>query len=290
MGQITNKKAVMQLGFPELSEALEIHYQLSPEDLIKAALERGEAYLTDQDVLTIDTGEFTGRSPKDRYIVADNLTEDSVWWGDVNIAIKPEVFDILYTKVLTYLHNKIIFVRDAMVCAEKSSRLTLRVITETASQNLFAYNLFLRPEGTIDPEWTVISAPGFKADPVIDGTRQHNFVMINFTRKIILIGGTGYTGEIKKAVFTVLNFILPQQNILPMHCAANQGGNGDTAIFFGLSGTGKTTLSADSDRQLIGDDEHGWGENSVFNFEGGCYAKIAGLSPEKEPLSAVKNS
>ena len=283
MGQITNKKAVMQLGFPELSEALEIHYQLSPEELRKAALERGEAYLTDQDVLAIDTGEFTGRSPKDRFIVTDNLTKDSVWWGDVNIAIKPEVFDSLYTKVLAYLHNKVVFVRDAMVCAEESNRLTLRVITETASQNLFAYNLFLRPEGIIDPEWTVISAPGFKADPAIDGTRQHNFVMLNFTRKIILIGGTGYTGEIKKSVFTVLNFLLPQHNILPMHCAANKGENGDTAIFFGLSGTGKTTLSADSDRQLIGDDEHGWGENSVFNFEGGCYAKIAGLSPEKEP-------
>ena len=283
MGQVTNKQTSLQTEFPELNKAQEIHYQLSPEDLIKAALERKEGYLTDHDVLTIDTGEFTGRSPKDRFIVLDSVTKDTVWWSDINIPVDVEVFDSLYTKVMAYLYGKSIFIRDAMVCADKSSRLTLRVITETASQNLFAYNLFLRPDGIIDPEWTIISAPGFKADPTVDGTRQHNFSIINFSRKVILIGGTGYTGEIKKAVFTVLNFLLPRQGILPMHCAANKGADGDTAIFFGLSGTGKTTLSADPDRQLIGDDEHGWGENSVFNFEGGCYAKIAGLTAEKEP-------
>ncbi|WP_183561394.1 phosphoenolpyruvate carboxykinase (ATP) [Mucilaginibacter sp. SP1R1] len=283
MGQITDSKKTTQLGFPEFYTTGEIHYQLSPEDLVKAALERGEGYFTDQEVLAIDTGEFTGRSPKDRFIVSDSLTENTVWWGDVNIAMDAEVFDRLYTKVVGYLGNRDVFVRDAMVCAEESSRLTLRVITETASQNLFAYNLFLRPDQDTEANWIIISAPGFKADPAIDGTRQHNFSILNFTRKIILIGGTGYTGEIKKAVFTVLNFILPQQNILPMHCAANKGEDGDTAIFFGLSGTGKTTLSADPDRQLIGDDEHGWDENTVFNFEGGCYAKIAGLSLEKEP-------
>lgn len=283
MGQITNKNAAMQLGLPGRNIAQETHCQLTPENLIKEALKRGEGDLTDQHVLAIDTGEFTGRSPKDRFIVTDSLTKDAVWWSDINIPISTEVFDCLYTKVVDYLNQRAVFVRDAMVCAEKNSRLTLRVITETASQNLFAYNLFLRPDGDTEPEWTIISAPGFKADPIIDGTRQHNFSIINFTRKIILIGGTGYTGEIKKAVFAVLNFILPQQNILPMHCAANKGEDGDTAIFFGLSGTGKTTLSADPERQLIGDDEHGWGENSVFNFEGGCYAKIAGLSAEKEP-------
>ena len=283
MGQITNKSTSLQMEFPELNKAQEIHYQLSPEDLIKVALERKEGYLTDHDVLAIDTGEFTGRSPKDRFIVMDNVTKDTVWWSDINIPVDAEVFDSLYTKVMAYLYGKAIFIRDAIVCADKSSRLTLRVITETASQNLFAYNLFLRPDRVIDPEWTIISAPGFKADPAVDGTRQHNFSIINFTRKVILIGGTGYTGEIKKAVFTVLNFLLPRQDILPMHCAANKGADGDTAIFFGLSGTGKTTLSADPDRQLIGDDEHGWGENSVFNFEGGCYAKIAGLTAEKEP-------
>ena len=283
MGQVTNKGTTLQLGVPELGQGQEIHYQLSPQDLIKMALERGEGHLTDCNVLTIDTGEFTGRSPKDRYIVSDALTKDTIWWGDINIPIGTAVFNALYTKVIAYLNNKTIFVRDAMVCAEKTSRLTLRVITETATQNLFAYNLFLRPDEIADPEWTIISAPGFKADPAVDGTRQHNFVMINFTSKVILIGGTGYTGEIKKAVFTVLNFLLPQHHILPMHCAANKGAGGDTAIFFGLSGTGKTTLSADPDRQLIGDDEHGWGENSVFNFEGGCYAKIAGLTAEKEP-------
>jgi phosphoenolpyruvate carboxykinase (ATP) len=283
MGQNINKKTTMQLSFPEFNNAPEIHYQLSPELLEKAALERGEGYLTDQGVLAIDTGEFTGRSPKDRFIVSDNITKNTVWWSDINIAINTEVFDSLYTKVVDYLNGKEIFVRDAMVCAEKEHRLTLRVITETASQNLFAYNLFLRPDGPFVPEWTIISAPGFKANPAVDGTRQHNFSMINFTRKIILIGGTGYTGEVKKAVFSVLNFLLPQQNILTMHCAANKGANGDTAIFFGLSGTGKTTLSADPERQLIGDDEHGWSQNGVFNFEGGCYAKIAGLTAEKEP-------
>src|ERR1700754_107732 len=196
MGQNINKKTTMQLSFPEFNNAPKIHYQLSPEVLEKAALERGEGYLTDQGVLAIDTGEFTGRSPKDRFIVSDNITKNTVWWSDINIAIDAEVFDSLYTKVVSYLNNKEIFVRDAMVCAKKEHRLTLRVITETASQNLFAYNLFLRPEGNSLPEWTIISAPGFKADPALDGTRQHNFAMINFTRKIILIGGTGYTGEI----------------------------------------------------------------------------------------------
>ncbi|MDN5287093.1 MAG: pckA [Mucilaginibacter sp.] len=283
MGQITDNKTSLRTGFSDLNNKQEIYYQLSSEELIKVALERGEGNLTDDNVLAIDTGEFTGRSPKDRYIVNDSLTKDTVWWGDVNIPVSTEVFDSLYTKVMGYLYNKTVFVRDAMVCAEQSSRLTLRVATETASQNLFAYNLFLRSEPIDEPEWVIISAPGFKADPAFDGTRQHNFSIINFTRKIILIGGTGYTGEIKKAVFAVLNFLLPQQDILPMHCSANKGADGDTAIFFGLSGTGKTTLSADADRQLIGDDEHGWGDNSVFNFEGGCYAKIAGLSAEKEP-------
>ncbi len=262
-----------------------IFYQLEPAELVERAILNGEGTLTDTGALAIDTGEFTGRSPKDRFIVEDELTAESVWWGDVNIRFSPEKFEALYTKVVNYLGDKDIYVRDAYACADEAHRISIRVITETAFQNLFAHNLFLRSKPQQDnPEWTIIAAPGFRADPSADGTRQHNFTILNFTKKMILIGGSGYTGEIKKGIFSVLNFILPyQKNVLSMHCSANIGENGDTAVFFGLSGTGKTTLSADSRRRLIGDDEHGWSEGSVFNFEGGCYAKTVDLTEEKEP-------
>jgi phosphoenolpyruvate carboxykinase (ATP) len=269
-------------------------YQLSVPQLIEEAIKNGEGTLTSAGALAIDTGKFTGRSPKDRFIVLDDITRDAVWWGDVNIRFSPADFDFLLRKVCLHLNKNKFYVRDAYACADKDYRTSLRVITETAYQNLFANNLFLRPEDdevTQHPEWTVIAVPSFQADPAIDGTRQANFSILNFSRKIILIGGTGYTGEIKKGVFSVLNFILPEQHhTLSMHCSANVGADGDTAIFFGLSGTGKTTLSADPQRGLIGDDEHGWGEQTVFNFEGGCYAKCADLSPEKEPeiYAAVK--
>ena len=269
-------------------------YQLNVAQLVEKALSNGEGSLADSGALAVDTGKFTGRSPKDRFIVCDNITRDTVWWGDINFRFDPAKFDALLEKVTSRLNQKKYYVRDAYACADDSYRTTIRVVTETAYQNLFANNLFLRPEDDeigAQPEWSIIACPSFLADPEVDGTRQGNFSILNFSRKIILIGGSGYTGEIKKGIFSVLNFILPhQRNTLSMHCSANVGVDGDTAIFFGLSGTGKTTLSADPDRGLIGDDEHGWGNGTVFNFEGGCYAKCVDLTAEKEPqiYNAIK--
>ncbi|MEJ2162357.1 MAG: phosphoenolpyruvate carboxykinase (ATP), partial [Robiginitalea sp.] len=250
----------------------------------------------DSGALAVNTGEFTGRAPQDRFIVRDQITEDKVWWGPVNKPFDPEKFDRLYQKVIGYLNNKPLYVRDCFVCADVRYRMGVRVINEYPWSNLFAYNMFIRPSedelGDFNPEWTVINAPGFHAEPNEDGTRQHNFAILNFSRKIALIGGTGYTGEIKKGIFSALNFILPVfKDTLPMHCSSNVGKDGETAIFFGLSGTGKTTLSTDPSRKLIGDDEHGWtSENTVFNFEGGCYAKVINLSATKEPeiFNAIK--
>ncbi|WP_077403973.1 phosphoenolpyruvate carboxykinase (ATP) [Cellulophaga omnivescoria] len=277
-------------------KSTDINYQLSPSELHKITLDKGMGKEASSGALAINTGEFTGRSPKDRFIVKDDITADKVWWGDINIPFAPDKFDALYNKVIDYLNKKELYVRDAYACADKDYKLNIRVINEFPWSNMFAYNMFLRPTTeelkNFDPEWTVVNAPGFMADPAVDGTRQHNFAILNFTKKVALIGGTGYTGEIKKGIFSALNFILPvYKDTLPMHCSANVGKDGDTAIFFGLSGTGKTTLSADPNRKLIGDDEHGWtNENSVFNFEGGCYAKVINLSAENEPeiFGAIK--
>jgi len=273
-----------------------IHYQLSPEELHDLTIQYGQGIEVSTESLAVNTGEFTGRSPKDRFIVKDSITKDQVWWGNVNLPFEPEAFEALYNKVTAYLSNKEIFVRDSYVCSDPNYRLNVRVITETPWANLFCYNMFLRPEikelETFIAEWTLLCVPSFMAVPEVDGTRQSNFAILDFTRKIVLIGGTGYTGEMKKGIFSALNFILPVfKNTLPMHCSANVGKEGDTAIFFGLSGTGKTTLSADPARKLIGDDEHGWtNENTVFNFEGGCYAKVINLSEENEPdiFKAIK--
>ncbi len=266
-----------------------VHYQLSSEALHKETLDKGQGKEADNGALAVNTGEFTGRSPMDRFIVKDEVTKDKVWWGDINIPFQADKFDALYNKVTAYLSDKELYVRDSYACADTDYKLNIRVVNEYPWSNMFAYNMFLRPTeqelNSFDPEWLIINAPGFMADAAIDGTRQHNFAILNFTRKIALIGGTGYTGEIKKGIFSALNFILPvEKNTLPMHCSANVGENGETAIFFGLSGTGKTTLSADPDRKLIGDDEHGWtAENTIFNFEGGCYAKVINLSAANEP-------
>ncbi|WP_242156122.1 phosphoenolpyruvate carboxykinase (ATP) [Aestuariivivens sediminis] len=266
-----------------------VNYQLSPERLHDIAIETGQGVEASSGALSVNTGEFTGRSPKDRFIVKDDITEDKIWWGDVNIPFDSKKFDKLYNKVTDYLGGKSLFVRDCYACADDHYRLNIRVINEYPWSNQFVYNMFLRPkEEELDhfsPEWTVINAPGFMADAQEDGTRQHNFAILNFSRKLALIGGTGYTGEIKKGIFSALNFILPVfKETLPMHCSANVGKEGDTAIFFGLSGTGKTTLSTDANRSLIGDDEHGWTkENTIFNFEGGCYAKVINLSRANEP-------
>ena len=286
------KNALLNLGLQFTSD---IHYQLSPEELTYQTVARGEGKLNDTRALIINTGEFTGRSPEDKFIVSDDTTRDTVNWNNFNIPIEPKYFDILYKKMMAYLGEKEIWVRDCYACADPAYRMNIRVINENPWSNLFAYNMFLRPEEdeleNFTPHWHLIQAPGFMADPATDGTRQHNFAIVNFTKKTILIGGTGYTGEMKKGIFSVLNYILPHdKNVLSMHCSANVGKAGDTAIFFGLSGTGKTTLSADPNRQLIGDDEHGWTANSIFNFEGGCYAKTIDLTEEKEPeiFRAVK--
>lgn len=283
--QTTKSISLEQYGIKNAT----VKYQLSPEQLHNIAIEKGQGVETSSGAIAVNTGEFTGRSPQDRFIVMDDITKDRVWWGKVNIAFDADKFQKLYDKVAAYLSNKEVFVRDSYACADEKYRLNIRVITEHAWSNQFAYNMFLRPTKAelehFSPEWTIVNAPGFMAKPEVDGTRQHNFAILDFTRKIALIGGTGYTGEIKKGIFSALNFILPvYKNTLPMHCSANVGEKGDTAIFFGLSGTGKTTLSADPNRKLIGDDEHGWtNENTVFNFEGGCYAKVINLTEENEP-------
>jgi len=263
-------------------------WNLTPAELVEDTILNGQGMLTETGALAIETGEFTGRSPKDRFVVCDEKTENSVWWGDVNIKFTPEKFDALFDKMKAYLKGKDVYVRDAYACADDNFRLNLRVVTEFPWSNMFAYNMFLRPTAeeieSFEPEWHIVCAPEFMAIPDEDGTRQHNFAILNFTKKMIIIGGTGYTGEIKKGIFSVLNYILPhEKNVLSMHCSANIGKDGDTAVFFGLSGTGKTTLSSDPNRRLIGDDEHGWSNDTVFNFEGGCYAKTIDLSREKEP-------
>ena len=286
-------KSLLELG---ISEAVNIHYQLNPEELVEQALEKNQGVLNNTGALCINTGEFTGRSPMDKFIVKDSITASTVHWNNFNIPIDEKYFLQLRTKLLNYLGAKDeLWVRDAYACADKNYKLNIRVINEHSWSNLFAYNMFLRPQEEdledFKPDWHIIQAPGFKADAAVDGTRQHNFAIVSFTHKTILIGGTGYTGEMKKGIFTILNYILPHdKKVLSMHCSANMGDAGDVAIFFGLSGTGKTTLSADPNRKLIGDDEHGWTSNAVFNFEGGCYAKVIDLSEEKEPeiFNAIK--
>ncbi|MEQ8517445.1 MAG: phosphoenolpyruvate carboxykinase (ATP) [Cytophagales bacterium] len=279
------KDEFIKLG---IGHASEIKYQLTPSQLVEEGIKNSEGVLTDNGAFMCDTGTFTGRSPKDRFVVEDETTKDSVWWGPVNIPISSAHFDGLQAKMLKFLEGQKLYVRDAYVGADPNYRLSLRVINTLAWHNLFCNNMFLRPSKEelkgFDPTFTIICAPEFKADPEVDGTRQENFAIINFKKKMILIGGTAYSGEMKKGMFSVMNYILPhEKNVLSMHCSANIGEEGDTAVFFGLSGTGKTTLSADPNRGLIGDDEHGWTENSVFNFEGGCYAKVIDLTREKEP-------
>jgi len=291
-GRMAENANLDYLGLTNIETA---YWNLDPAELTEDTIINEEGLLTNTGALAIDTGEFTGRSPKDRFIVEDDITKDAVWWGDINKKFDADKFDALQAKMIKYFDEKEVFVRDAYVGADDKYRIDVRLVAEFPWSSLFAYNMFLRPEreelnGFI-PEWHIINAPGFKADPAVDGTRQHNFAIINFKKKTILIGGTGYTGEIKKGMFSVMNFILPHKhNVLAMHCSANTGEKGDTAIFFGLSGTGKTTLSSDPNRRLIGDDEHGWYGNTVFNFEGGCYAKTIDLSAEKEPqiFNAIK--
>lgn len=280
---------VLQLNALGLNVSGQLHYQLSPEELIEDSICMGEGLLSNSGALVVNTGVFTGRSPKDKFIVRDEITADTVHWNDFNIPLDEKYFHIIHQKIKNYLaEREALWVRDCYACADERYRMNIRVVNEKPWINLFVYNMFLRPvEEELDeffPDWTILSAPGLQLNPAECGIRQGNAAVISFTHKIILIAGTGYTGETKKGIFSVLNYILPQnKNVLSMHCSANMGANGDTALFFGLSGTGKTTLSADPKRKLIGDDEHGWSADGIFNFEGGCYAKTIDLSEEKEP-------
>jgi phosphoenolpyruvate carboxykinase (ATP) len=282
-------KMIKTLFSTPLRSSEQIHYQLTPEELIGDTLSMGEGVLNDSGALVINTGSFTGRSPKDKFIVRDEMTANTINWNEFNLPIEEKFFDVIYRRVFEYAAAlDDIWVRDGFACAADEYRLNIRVITEKPWSNLFAYNMFLRPgEAELDNfkvDWCVVHLPGLKLDPVECGIRHSNVSLVSFRHRMILIAGTGYTGEIKKGIFTVLNYLLPQTHqVLPMHCSANVGSQGDTAIFFGLSGTGKTTLSADPARLLIGDDEHGWNEHSIFNFEGGCYAKCINLTEEKEP-------
>ncbi|TDM04629.1 phosphoenolpyruvate carboxykinase (ATP) [Macrococcus carouselicus] len=263
--------------------------QLSRTQLISEILNNGEGELTESGAVRTETGKYTGRSPQDRFIVREADTADRIDWGKINQPIEEEVFLKLTDKVLNYLNDKEkVYVFNGYAGASKASQLKLRVINELAWHNMFAHTMFIRPETkeeglAIDPEFTIISAPHFKADPAVDGTKSETFIITSFKHKIILIGGTEYAGEMKKGIFGVMNYYLPVQGIMSMHCSANVGENKDVALFFGLSGTGKTTLSADPQRKLIGDDEHGWNDDGVFNIEGGCYAKTIDLTREKEP-------
>lgn len=282
------------LGFKNVKT---LFWNLSPAELTEHTLAHKEGVITPSGALAINTGKFTGRSPDDKFTVKDNNTADTIDWGSkANIAFDPAKFEALNKRVVEYMDGlEQIYVADAAACADPKYRLNIRLIAEKPWSAMFAGNMFLRlsdeQKQSHQPDWTIFCAPGFIADAAIDGTRQGNFAVLDFTRKRILIGGTGYTGEIKKGIFTVLNYVLPhERSVFPMHCSANIGKDGDTAIFFGLSGTGKTTLSADPNRALIGDDEHGWSNEGVFNFEGGCYAKTINLSAEGEPeiFNAIK--
>ncbi|MFM6995076.1 MAG: phosphoenolpyruvate carboxykinase (ATP) [Sediminibacterium sp.] len=266
-----------------------LHYQNSVEALIQQTTSLGLGKIADSGALCVNTGKFTGRSPENKFFIKDHVTSEVIDWGGFNHGMETKYFKPLYNKMLTYLESqKEVWVRDAFACAETTYQIPIRLYTELPWSALFAHNMFIRPTvaqlENFKPEWQIIHAPNFKATPEIDGTISENFSIISFSEKTILIGGSAYTGEIKKGIFSVLNFILPHfKDVLSMHCSANVGEAGDVALFFGLSGTGKTTLSADPKRKLIGDDEHGWTNHSIFNFEGGCYAKTINLSAENEP-------
>lgn len=263
------------------------HWNHNTPMLYEAIIRNGEGCVAHLGPIVVRTGLHTGRAAKDKFIVQEPQTTDNVWWGAVNKPFASERFELLFRRLLAYLQGRDLYVQDCFAGYDPQYRLPIRVITETAWHNLFARNMFIQaePEQLVDhvPEFTVLHVPNFQAIPELDGTNSEAFIILNLSRKLVLIGGTSYGGEIKKSIFTVLNYLLPQENVLSMHCSANIGPVGDVALFFGLSGTGKTTLSADPNRKLIGDDEHGWSSSGVFNFEGGCYAKVINLSKESEP-------
>jgi phosphoenolpyruvate carboxykinase (ATP) len=266
----------------------QVFWNLTAPKLYEHALQRQEGVLSDRGALSVSTGEYTGRSPKDKFIVDEPGCHGHIWWGNVNQPFDPERFDELHQKVAAYLNDRDLFIQDLYVGADPRYRMPIRVVTERAWHSLFARIMFIRPEraklSDMTPDFTILQAPLYLAEPLLDGTRTKTFIVVNLAKRLILVGGTEYAGEIKKSIFSIMNYQLPLNGIMSMHCSANVGERGDVALFFGLSGTGKTTLSADTSRTLIGDDEHGWSDDGVFNFEGGCYAKVINLSPHAEPV------
>lgn len=278
---------MQQLTALGLTNNAQVHWNLSPAVLYEEIARRREGVIAHDGPAVVHTGEHTGRSPKDKFLVQEPDSKDLIWWEEANRPFAPQHFASLMHRILAYLQGKEVFVQDCYAGADPTYRTSIRVITEKAWHSLFARCMFIVPPAderdTYQPDYTILHVPDFHAVPHIDATHSATFIIMNFATKMILIGGTAYAGEIKKSVFTLLNYLLPQQRVLSMHCAANVGSDNDVALFFGLSGTGKTTLSTDPQRRLIGDDEHGWSDNGVFNFEGGCYAKVIRLSPTSEP-------
>lgn len=273
------------LGLRNLNQ---VFRNLTTPALYEEAVRRREGSISHRGPFVVRTGQYTGRSPNDKFVVKEKSSEDHIWWGEVNQPIDEARFNSLFLRLTAYWQGKDVFVQDCYAGADPKYQIPLRVITEDAWHSMFARDMFIRMKNGAEldnhkPEFTVINAPRFTADPAVDGTKSEAFVIVHFGRRLIIIGGTSYAGEIKKSIFTVCNYLMPRQSVMSMHCSANIGKRGDVAIFFGLSGTGKTTLSADPDRKLIGDDEHGWSDGGVFNFEGGCYAKVIKLSKEAEP-------
>lgn len=265
----------------------EVHYQLSPAKLTEKAVARGEGILSETGALCVMTGKYTGRSPLDRFIVDEPEFHDNIDWGKVNMPISEEKFERIYKGMTAYLQNREVFVFDGFAGADPDYRLSIRVVNELASQNMFIHQLLIRPTceelQNFVPGFTIVAAPGYKCIPELDGVHSEAAILVSFKRRMVVIAGSQYAGEIKKSVFSVMNYLMPEKNVFPMHCSANVGKDGDSALFFGLSGTGKTTLSADPKRNLIGDDEHGWSDMGIFNVEGGCYAKCEGLDAFHEP-------
>jgi len=286
LGRSRTKQFLAQLSAFGINPS-KIHRNLPTDEMVAIAVEREEGVVNSTGSLSVNTGKYTGRSPDDRFIVYDDTTHETIDWGKINHQFPSGKFEKLFEKMKDFVDNKELFVFDGFVGADPGTRLPIRVINDHVWQSMFSSNLFIRPTTEElekhEPEFTILCINDFLADPEIDGTRSDVFILIDLTRKIVLIGGTEYAGEMKKSMFGIMNFLLPGRNIFPMHCSANIGEKGDTALFFGLSGTGKTTLSADPNRKLIGDDEHGWSDNGTFNFEGGCYAKCINLSQEAEP-------
>ena len=286
LGRSTTKQFLAQLSAFGINPS-KIHRNLPTDEMVAIAVEREEGVVNSTGSLSVNTGKYTGRSPDDRFIVYDDTTHETIDWGKINHQFPSGKFEKLFEKMKDFVDNKELFVFDGFVGADPGTRLPIRVINDHVWQSMFSSNLFIRPTTEElekhEPEFTILCINDFLADPEIDGTRSDVFILIDLTRKIVLIGGTEYAGEMKKSMFGIMNFLLPGRNIFPMHCSANIGEKGDTALFFGLSGTGKTTLSADANRKLIGDDEHGWSDDGTFNFEGGCYAKCINLSQEAEP-------